>query len=67
MGRIKIIKPAESATGLRKNASDSETEDTLRDPIVMKMLGSARRQYEAGKAIPLSKLIDDLGFEEDEL
>jgi hypothetical protein len=38
MGRIKIIKPAESATGLRENASDSETEKILRDPIVMKCL-----------------------------
>ncbi len=67
MGRRNTIRPAESAAGLRKNASDSETEDILRDPITMKMLESADRQYEAGKAIPLGKLINDLGFEEDEL
>jgi hypothetical protein len=67
MGRRMTIKPTESVAGLRKNASDSETDDILRDPIVMKMLESADRQYEAGKAIPLSKLINDLGFEEDEL
>jgi hypothetical protein len=67
MGRRMTIKPTESTAGLRKNAGDFETEDILRDPIVMKMLESADRQYEAGKAIPLSKLINDLGFEEDEL
>lgn len=39
MGKRKAIKPAESATGLRRNAGDSETEDILLDPIVMKMLG----------------------------
>ena len=66
MGRI-TIKPAESVAGLRRNAGDSETEDILRDPIVMKMLESADKQYEEGKAIPLSKLMIDLGFEEDEL
>jgi hypothetical protein len=65
--RRMTIKPAESAAGLRKSVSDSETEDILRDPIIMKMLESADRQYEACKAIPLSKLINDLGFEEDEL
>jgi len=52
---------------LRKSASDSETEDILRDPIVMKVLESADRQYKEGKAVPLSKLMIDLGFEEDEL
>jgi hypothetical protein len=31
------------------------------------MLESADKQYEEGKAIPLSKLMIDLGFEEDEL
>jgi len=67
MGRGKTIKPAGSATGLRKSASDSETEDILRDPIVMKVLESADRQYKEGKAVPLSKLMIDLGFEEDEL
>jgi hypothetical protein len=67
MGRRNTIRLAESAAGLRKNASDSETEDILQDPIAMKMLESADRQYEAGKAIPLCKLINDLGFEEDEL
>jgi hypothetical protein len=67
MGRRTTIKPAKSAAGLRKNASDSETEEILRDPIVMKMLESADRQYNAGKAIPLSKLINDLEFKEDEL
>jgi hypothetical protein len=66
MGR-RTIKPAESAVGLRRNAGNSETEDILRDPIVMKMLESADKQYEEGKAIPLSKLMIDLGFEEDEL
>ena len=67
MGRRTTIKPAKSAAGLRKTASDSETEEILRDPIVMKMLESADRQYNAGKAIPLSKLINDLEFKEDEL
>jgi hypothetical protein len=67
MGRRKTIKPAVSAAGLRKSASDSETEDILRDPVVMKVLESADRQYEEGNAIPLSKLMIDLGFEEDEL
>ncbi len=67
MGRRKTIKPADSAAGLRRSAGDSETEDVLRDPIVMKMLESADRQYEEGKAIPLSKLMIDLGFKEDEL
>jgi hypothetical protein len=67
MGRGKTIKPAGSVAGLRKSASDSETEDILRDPVVIKMLESADRQYEEGKAIPLSKLMMDLGFEEDEL
>ena len=66
MGR-RTIKPAEPVAGLRRNAGDSETEDILRDPIVMKMLESADKQYEDGKAIPLSKLMIDLGFEEDEL
>jgi hypothetical protein len=66
MGR-RTIKPAESVAGLRRNAGDTETEDILRDPIVMKMLESADKQYEEGKAIPLSKLMIDLGFEEDEL
>ena len=66
MGR-RTIKPTEPVAGLRRNASDSETEDILRDPIVMKMLESADKQYEEGKAIPLSKLMIDLGFEEDEL
>ena len=65
MDRKKAIKPA--AEGLRKNASDSETEDIRRDPIAMKLLESADRQYLDGKAIPLSKLLSDLGFEEDEL
>ena len=67
MGRGKTINPAVSAGGLRKSTSDSETEDILRDPIVMKMLESADRQYKEGKAVPLSKLMIDLGFEEDEL
>jgi hypothetical protein len=48
--------------------SDSpETEEILKDPIIMKMLELADRQYREGKAIPLSKLISDLGFDEDEL
>ena len=67
MRRGKTIKPAGSAAGLRKTASDTETEDILRDPIVMKVLESADRQYKEGKAVPLSKLMIDLGFEEDEL
>ena len=67
MGRRKAIKPAESVAGLRKSARDSETEDILRDPVVMKMLESADRQYKEGKAIPLSKLVIDLELEEDEL
>ena len=67
MGRRKTIKPAGSVAGLRKSVSDSETEDILRDPVVMRVLESADRQYEEGKAIPLSKLMIDLGFEEDEL
>ena len=49
----------------RKNTGNSETDDILRDPVVMKMLESADRQYKEGKAIPLSKLMSDLGFEED--
>lgn len=36
-------------------------EAILRDPTIMKMLESANRQYEEGKAIPLSKLMKDLG------
>lgn len=67
MGRRKAINPAESAAGMRKSIGDSETEDILKDPTIMKMLESADRQYEDGKAIPLSKLMRDLGFEEDEL
>ena len=67
MRRGKTITPAGSAAGLRKSASGSETEDILRDPIVMKVLESADRQYKEGKAVPLSKLMIDLGFEEDEL
>ena len=67
MRRGKTIKPAGSAAGLRKSASDSETEDILRDPVVMKMLESADRQYKEGKAVPLNKLMIDLEFEEDEL
>lgn len=66
MGRRKTVKPAESATELRKSAGESETEDILRNPTIMKMLESADRQYEDGKAIPLNKLMSDLGFEEDE-
>ena len=66
MGR-KTVKPAEPAGGMRKGAAESETEAILGDPIIMKMLESADRQYKDGKAIPLSKLMKDLGFEEDEL
>ncbi|OPY54083.1 MAG: hypothetical protein A4E48_00439 [Methanosaeta sp. PtaU1.Bin060] len=67
MGRRKAVKPAESSTGLRKSVGESETEAILKDPAIMKMLESADRQYNDGKAIPLSKLMRDLGFEEDEL
>lgn len=67
MGRRKAIKPTKTATEIHKNKIDPETEDILKDPIIMKMLESADRQYEEGKAIPLSKLMKDLGFEEDEL
>ena len=66
MGRRKIIKPAETSAG-SKNTGNSETGDILRDTAVMKMLESADRQYKDGKAIPLSKIMSDLGFEEDEL
>lgn len=66
MGR-RTVKPAESAAGVRKSAGEFETEDILKDPTIMKMLESADRQYKDGKAIPLSKLMRDLGFEEDEL
>lgn len=52
---------------MRKSSAESETEAILRDPTIMKMLESADRQYEEGKAIPLRKLMSDLGFEEDEL
>lgn len=58
MGRRKTVKPAESAVGMRKSVGESETEDIIRDPIIMKMLESADRQYEEGKAIPLSKLLN---------
>jgi hypothetical protein len=64
--RRKTVQPAESS-GIRKSAGESETEAILKDPTIMKMLESADRQYEDGKAIPLSKLMRDLGFEEDEL
>ncbi len=67
MGRRKTVKLAESAAGRRKSAGESETENILRDPTIVKMLESADRQYEEGKAIPLSKLMRDLEFEEDEL
>jgi hypothetical protein len=67
MGRRKTVKPVESSAGMRKNAGESETEAILRDPTIMKMLESADKQYKDGKAIPLSKLMRDLGFEEDEL
>ncbi len=63
MGRRKTVTPAESAVGMRKSAGESETEAILRDPIIMKMLESADRQYEEGKAIPLSKLMKDRGLE----
>jgi hypothetical protein len=66
MGRRKIIMPVEGSA-VRKNTGNSETDDILRDPVVMKMLESADRQYKEGKAIPLSKLMSDLGFVEDEL
>lgn len=66
MGR-RTVKPSEATAGMRKSAGESETEAILRDPTIMKMLESADRQYEEGKAIPLSKLMKDLGFEEDEL
>jgi hypothetical protein len=66
MGRRKTVKP-KSAAGMHRNAIESETEEILRDPIIMNMLESADRQYEEGKAIPLSKLMRDLGFGEDEL
>jgi len=66
MGKRKIIMPVEGSAG-RKNTGNSETDDILRDPVVMKMLESADRQFKDGKAIPLSKLMSDLGFEEDEL
>ena len=57
MGRRKTIKPAEFVAGSRKNASDYETEEILRDPIIMMMLDAAERQYKEGKAIPLAKFI----------
>jgi hypothetical protein len=66
MGR-RTVKPSEATAGMRKSARESETEAILRDPAIMKTLESADRQYEDGKAISLSKLIRDLGFEEDEL
>lgn len=66
MGR-RTVKPSEATAGMRKSVGESETEAILRDPTIMKMLESAERQYEEGKAIPLSKLMKDLGFEEDEL
>ena len=66
MGKRKTIKPSESSAG-RKNTGNSETDDILRDPVAMRMLESADKRYEEGKAIPLSKLMSDLGFEEDEL
>jgi hypothetical protein len=66
MGR-RTVKPAESGAKMRKNVGESETEDILKDPTIMKMLESADRQYKDGKAIPLGKLMRDLGFEEDEL
>lgn len=64
MGRRKTVKPAESATELHMSTGESETEDILRDPIITKMLKSADRQYNEGKAIPLSKLLSGLGFED---
>ncbi|MHC1632161.1 MAG: hypothetical protein ACXQT4_07760 [Methanotrichaceae archaeon] len=44
-----------------------ETEQLLKDPIIMKMLEYTNRQYEEGRAIPFDKLMCDLGFEEDDL
>lgn len=66
MGRRKTVKPAESATGMRKSVGEFEKEEILRDPTIMKMLESADRQYEEGKAVPLSKLMRHLGFGKDE-
>lgn len=66
MGRRKTIRSPETGA-IRKNASDIETEEVLKDTVLMKMLESADRQCKEGKAIPLSKLMKDLGFEEDEL
>ena len=66
MGRG-TVKPSEATAEMRKSAGESETEDILKNPTIMKMLESADRQYEEGKATPLSKLMRDLGFEEDEL
>jgi len=59
MGR-RPVKPAESAPRMRKSVGNSETEDILKDPTIMKMLESADRQYKDGKAIPLSKLMRDI-------
>jgi hypothetical protein len=67
MGRRKTVKPAESSAGMRKSAGESETEAIIKDPAITKMLESADNQYKDGKAIPFSKLMRDLGFEEDEL
>ena len=66
MGIRKTVKPVGSSVGMRKSTGESETEAILKDPAIMKMLESADRQYKDGKAIPLSKLMRDLGFEEDE-
>ncbi len=45
----------------------SETEDILGDPVIMKALKCADRQYREGKAISLEDLMREMGFEEDEL
>jgi hypothetical protein len=44
-----------------------ETEQILKDPIIMDALKRSDLQFIEGKAKPLRKLMADLGFEEDEL
>jgi hypothetical protein len=53
MGRRKTVKPAESAAGMRKSIGDSETEDILNDPTIMKHLYEMRTDPFKGDVIRL--------------
>jgi len=44
-----------------------ESDEILKDPVIMDVLEYTNRQYEEGRVISLDKLMSDLGFDEDDL